>query len=87
MQPTAGRQPADRLPVGRAIARQTRMPGGVGGVMGAIPSPRPDWAYFVLRIQLASIGNGKRYEIDIFFPLIKTAPFSLRVEMNRRSSE
>ena len=41
-QPTAGRQPADRLPVGRAIARQTRMPGGVGGVTGAIPSPLPD---------------------------------------------
>jgi hypothetical protein len=42
VQPTAGRQPADRLPVGRAIAKQTRMPGGVGGVTGAIPSPRPD---------------------------------------------
>jgi RNA-directed DNA polymerase len=41
-QPTAGRQPADRLPVGRSIARQTRMPGGVGGATGAIPSPRPD---------------------------------------------
>ena len=27
---------------GRAIAMQTRMPGGVGGVTGAIPSPRPD---------------------------------------------
>jgi hypothetical protein len=27
---------------GRAIAMQTRMPGGVGGVTGAIPSPLPD---------------------------------------------
>jgi hypothetical protein len=44
VQPTAGRQPADRLPEGRAIARHTRMPGGVGGVTGAIPSPRTDYA-------------------------------------------
>ena len=41
-QSTAGRQPADRLPEERAIARQSRMPGGVGGVAGAIPSSRPD---------------------------------------------
>jgi len=31
VQPTAERRPAERLPEGRAIARQTRMPGGVGG--------------------------------------------------------
>ena len=35
-------KPAERLPDGRAIARHTRMLGGVGGVTGAIPSPRPD---------------------------------------------
>ena len=48
-QPTAGRWPADRLPVGRAIARQTRTLGGMGGVTGAIPSRRPDSASCRLR--------------------------------------
>jgi len=48
----------DRLPtgspLGQANRRQTRMPGGVGGVTGAILSPRPDWA-LLLAANLAKI--------------------------------
>ena len=41
VQPTAGRQPADKLPGGRASARQTRTPGGVGGVTAQSRHPDP----------------------------------------------
>ena len=40
-QSTAGRQPADRLPEGRAIARHTRMPGGVEGARAQSRHPGP----------------------------------------------
>ena len=40
-QSTAGRQSADRLPEGRAIARQSRMPGGVGGGSAQSLHPKP----------------------------------------------
>ena len=32
---------------------RTRMSGGVGGVTGAIPSPRPDSTYLILRRRAA----------------------------------
>ena len=42
VQPTSGRQTADRLPEQQAKRGQTRMPGGVGGVAGAIQPRRSD---------------------------------------------
>ena len=42
VQPTEGRQTAVRLPGGPAQRSQSRMPGGVGGVAGAILPSRPD---------------------------------------------
>ena len=58
VQPTTGRQTAGRLSAGQVKRSQTRMPGGVGGVAGAILPPRPDSA-------LASCGGGIEFAVRI----------------------
>jgi hypothetical protein len=41
------------------------MPGGVGGVTGAILSPRPDWVFLSEKVAVAA-GSLEKQEISVF---------------------